>query len=340
MTHIERLRRDGILRRGSRREGFRYIWASDGRPARGHLRRIVSLRLPPAWRDVAINASPNGRLQAVGRDAAGRWQYVYHAAHVRARERNKFARLLRFGAALPPLRRAVAGDLRTRGLSRDKVLATVVRVLGAAFIRPGSESYAAENGSYGIATIRRKHVRVVGDTVHFDFAGKSGKRHQRALCDRSVARVIRPLLALPGYEVFKFVADDGRVVDVRRADINEYIKRHMGDAFSAKDFRTWAATLICACALARSEAPELLDRARKKAIVAAIKETAQQLGNTPAICRSSYISPCVLSDYERGLVVERYFKTVEELIARQLRGLHPSERALLRLLKRHARRIG
>jgi DNA topoisomerase-1 len=337
MTQIDRLRRTGILRRGSRRGGFRYVHASDGRPARGHLRRIVSLCLPPAWREVAINASPHGRLQAVGRDAAGRWQYVYHAAHVRARERNKFVRLLRFGAALPPLRRAVAGDLRLRQLSRDKVLATVVRVLGYAFIRPGSEAYATENGSYGIATIRRKHVRVAGDTVHFDFAGKSGKRQQRALRDRRVARVVRPLLRLPGYEVFKYLDDAGQVVDIHRADINEYVKRHMGDAFSAKDFRTWAATLICACALARSASPRLEEaRARKQAIVAAIKETARQLGNTPAICRSSYISPCVLTDYQRGRVIDHYVRTVEELIARQPRGLHPSERALLRLLKRHA----
>ena len=334
MTHVERLQRGGILRQGSRRSGFRYAYASDGRSARGELGRITSLRLPPAWRDVAINPSPHGRVQAVGRDAAGRWQYVYHAAHVRARERRKSLRLLRFGAALPPLRHAIASDLRARALTRDRVLATVVRILSCAFIRPGSEAYAAENGSYGIATLRRKHIRVVGDAVHFDFPGKSGKRQQRALRDRSVARVVRPLLKMPGYEVFKYVADDGAVVDVRRADINQYIKRHMGNPFSAKDFRTWTATVICACALARS-APVAQDpRLRKKAQVAAIKETAQQLGNTPAICRASYVSPSVLSAYEHGRVIERSFRTVEDLIARRLRGLHASERALLRLLKR------
>lgn len=334
MTHVERLQRHGILRKGNSRRGFRYINASDGRPARRHLGRIHALRLPPAWRDVAINPSARGRLQAVGRDAAGRWQYVYHPAHVRERERKKFARLLRFGAVLPQLRRAIAGDLRSHSLSRERVLATVVRVLSCAFIRPGSEAYAAENGSYGIATLRARHVRVTGDTIHFDFQGKSGKRQQPALRDRSVARVVRALLKLPGYEVFKYVAPDGGVVDVRTTDINQYIKQHMGTAFSAKDFRTWTATLLCACTLARGGAPDGDVRARRKAVVAAIKETAEQLGNTPAICRASYVSPCVTSAYERGRVVASCFRSVEDLIALRLRGLHRSERALLAFLKR------
>jgi DNA topoisomerase-1 len=334
MTHVDRLQRQGILRKGSPRSGFRYIYASTGRPARGHLQRIRSLRVPPAWRDVAINASARGRLQAIGRDAAGRWQYLYHAAHVRVREQKKFVRLLRFGEALPQLRGALVRDLRAPLLSRERVLASIVRILACAFIRPGSEVYAAENGSYGLATIRRKHVRIAGDTVHFDFAGKSGKRQQCSVRDRGVAQVVRRLLTLPGYEVFKFVNDRGEVVDVRRADINDYIKSHMGDAFSAKDFRTWSATLICACTLAHAPADEANARARKREIVAAIKATAEQLGNTPAICRSSYISPGVLSAYEGGRVVDSCFRSVEDLIARRRRGLHRSEKALLRLLRR------
>jgi DNA topoisomerase-1 len=177
-------------------------------------------------------------------------------------------------------------------------------------------------------------VRVSGDTVHFDFVAKSGKRQQCALRDRSVARVVRALLRLPGYEVFKYVADSGAVVDIRRADISEYIKRHMGDAFSGKDFRTWTATLVCACALARSDAQPTDARRRKRAVVAAIKETAQQLGNTPAICRASYVSPSVVGAYQRGRVVDRQFAAVEELIALKLRGLHGSEKALLRLMQR------
>ncbi len=337
MTWVERLHATGILRRGNPRSGFSYRRAGGGAIRPHDLQRIRSLRLPPAWQDVAINSSHRGRVQAVGRDKAGRWQYVYHPEHVRRREWLKFQRLLRFGAALPRLRAALQTDLRARELTRDRVLATVVRILACAFIRPGSEAYAAENGTYGIATLRRKHVRVAGDTVYFDFTGKSGKRQQRALRDRSVAHVVRRLLALPGYEVFKYVDADGRVVDIKRADINEYIKRHMGDAFSAKDFRTWTGTLLCACTLARRarEVERSGKSAAKKAIVAAIKETAQQLGNTPAVCRASYVSPCILSAYERGEVVDQHFATVEELIARQLRGLHGSERALLALLKQH-----
>jgi DNA topoisomerase-1 len=275
-------------------------------------------------------------VQAVGRDAAGRWQYVYHDDHVRQRERKKFQRLIRFGAALPRLRRAVARDLRIRELTRDRVLATVVRILACAFIRPGSEAYAAENGTYGLATLRRKHVTVSADTVHFDFVAKSGKRQQRALRDRGVARVVRRLLALPGYEVFKYVDAGGAVVDIKRADINEYIKRHMGDSFSAKVFRTWTATLLCACALARRRDALESPRTRsavKKAMAAAVKETAQHLGNTPAICRASYVSPGVLGAYERGRVVDGSLAAVEELIARRLHSWHDAERALLALLE-------
>jgi DNA topoisomerase-1 len=339
MTQIERLHRDGILRRGSSRAGFRYVHARDGRSANGALQRIRQLRLPPAWRHVAISASPHARVQAVGRDAAGRWQYVYHPAHVRARELGKQRRLVQFGAALPALRRAVARDLRRRDLSRDRVLAAVARVLSLAFIRPGSEVYAAENGSYGIATLRRKHVRVAGTWIYLDFPGKSGQRQQRTLRDPAVARLIRRLLQLPGYEIFKYADEAGRLIDVKRRDINEYIKRHMGESFSAKDFRTWAGTLICACSLARAAAREAIGGSRRyrHIIAAALRETAQQLGNTPAVCRASYVTPCVLSAFERGQVVDRYLATTAELLARQLRGLHPAEHAVLRLLMHHGR---
>jgi DNA topoisomerase-1 len=337
VTWVDRLHAVGILRRGSARVGFRYRAATGGRITQRERQRIRALHLPPGWRDVAINPSPHGRVQAVGRDRAGRWQYVYHPAHVRARERKKFDRLRRFGAALPRLRRALRRDLRARDLTRDRVLATIVRILACAFIRPGSEAYAAENGTYGIATLRRKHVTVSGDTVWFDFIAKGGKRQQCTLHERGVARVVRRLLALPGYEIFKYVDADGRVVDIKRADINDYIKRHMGDAFSAKDFRTWTATLICACALARAATEcDRTPTATKRAIVAAIKETARRLGNTPAVCRASYVSPSVLAAYERGDTVCELFTAIEDLIDRGVRGLHAAERALLDLFERSA----
>ena len=214
--------------------------------------------------------------------------------------------------------------------------------MSPAIIRPGSEVYAAENGSYGIATLRRKHVRVAGATIHLDFPGKSGQRQQRTVRDRTVARVVRRLLQLPGYEIFKYLDDAGRPVDVKRRDINDYIKRHMGEAFSAKDFRTWAGTLICACALARLSASGSADGARghRHTIAAALRETAQQLGNTPAVCRASYVTPCVLSAYERGQVIDHYFATTEDLLFRRTTGLHRAERAILRLLMRHLRGSG
>jgi len=332
MTTIERLRTTGIQRRGTPKSGFRYAHADGDRASTSDLERISELRLPPAWSDVAISASPGARVQAIGRDAAGRWQYVYHPNHVRTRERQKYARLVRFGDALPRLRRAVAQDLRSRELTRDRVLAAMVRILANAFLRPGSEVYAAENGSYGLATLRRRHVVVRGDTVLLDFPGKSGKRQQRALRDPEVARVLRRLLAQPGAKVFHFVDAAGERIDLKRRDINEYVKRHMGDGFTAKDFRTWSGTLLCACLLARADAAAEPRVLRRKAVVAAIKETAHHLGNTPAVCRSSYVSPCVLGAFERGRVIER-FVAVDGSLGQGVPGLRAAERALLRLLE-------
>lgn len=333
MTAIDRLQQSGILRHGNPRMGFRYRHAGGRRLSRVDHARVQQLRLPPAWRDVAIAASKSARLQAIGRDAAGRWQYVYHASHVRQREQRKYERLLRFGQALPRLRRAVAQDQRRPGLGRDKVLAIIVRILACAYLRPGSEVYAAENGSYGIATLRRKHVRVRGDTVIFDFIGKSGKQQHRELRDRTIARCLRALQRLPGYEIFKYIADDGAIVDVRSTDINEYIKRHMGAGFSARDFRTWSGTLICACALART-ATALTGgaRERKRAVAGALRETAAQLGNTPAICRSSYVSPCVFSAFDRGDVIALSAAAHTALTRGAVQRL--PEVALLRLLRR------
>lgn len=336
MTTLERLDRTGIRRQGSKTRGFRYVRA-DGRPAtKLELLRIQLLKIPPAWRDVRIHPSPNGSVQAMGRDAAGRWQYLYHQARAARREREKFERLVLFAQALPAMRRAVARDLALPGLPREKVLACVLRILSTCFLRPGSQVYAEENGSYGIATLREKHVKVRGDRVEFDFPGKWGKLQHRELVDRRVARIVRELAKVKG-EVFKYRNGDGEWVDVRRRHINEYIREVMGAGFSAKDFRTWAGTLICACALARAGYEGAETRAaRKRRVVAAIRETADRLGNTPAICRSSYIYPAVLSGYERGRVIERYFGNVEELVERRAPGLHRSEKALLKLLKAKA----
>ena len=344
MTHLERLEHEGIRRLGSPKRGFRYMDASGQAVARSDRERIEGMKFPPAWTDVRIAPKATARLQALGRDGAGRWQYRYHESHVKKQQAEKFQRIVGFARALPKMRRRVNADMRRRGLGRDKVLACILRILGTCFIRPGSQQYAEENGSFGLATLRRQHVKVVGDTVHFDFPGKSGKRQQRQLQDKRVAGVVRQCLKLPGRDVFKFVLDDGAVVDVRRRHINEYIQEVMGAEYSAKDFRTWAGTLICACALAKAKtrAKEALcegfsvpqaKRAAKKTLVAAVKETAEQLGNTPAVAKASYIYPSVIAMFEKGRVVDRYFESVDELVAHDGESLHSSEKALLHLLE-------
>lgn len=335
MTNLERLQNNGIRRLGTPKRGFRYE-SQNGRLTTADLQRIYELKIPPAWTDVAINPAATGRLQAIGKDTAGRWQYLYHQNHTRTQELRKFRRLTKFAQAMPKMRATVARHLRQPGLGRERVLACVLRILSTCFMRPGSEVYASEHGSYGIATLRRKHVKVKGDLVEFDFPGKSGVRQQRQLRDRQVARVVRSTLKVPGYNVFKYVTEDGKVIAVTRRHINEYIKEVMGGSFSAKDFRTWAGTLVCACALARdgSETPAH-KMARNKRIVAAIKETAEVLGNTPAVCRGSYVCPEIISAFEKGKVIDGCVVTnLDELIGFRGNRLHKAERALLKFLKR------
>lgn len=299
------------------------------------------MRIPPGWKDVLINPAANGRIQAIGKDVRGRWQYLYHENHVRRREARKAERLIKFVQAQPQLRATVGRHLKEPGLGRERVMACILRILSTCFMRPGSQVYASENGSYGIATLRSKHVSVKGDCVAFDFNGKSGVRQHRELCDRDVAKVIRTLLKQPGAEVFKYTNGNGEFVRVRRRSINEFIKEVMGDKFSAKDFRTWAGTLICACALARAG----VDRdenttSRKRKIVAAIKETSEVLGNTPAVCKSAYINPAILNGFHEGKTLDNYFNTLGEFISFRGRTLQSSERSLLQFLKTTAKKNG
>ena len=333
MTRVEKLQRTGILRRGAKNR-FRYVGADGSKVGKADLDRIEALRIPPAWTEVAINKYPGGMLQAVGRDAAGRWQYIYHQAHVKKREQKKFQRLLMFAESMPRLRKTVSRNLRKQGLDRERVMACILRILATCFMRPGSQVYASENGSYGIATLRPKHIRVQGDVVEFNFPGKRKILQKRELRDRPVARVLRELLRHRGPQVFRYQNGDGEFVDIRRREINAYIKEVMGERFTSKDFRTWAGTLICACALARAGA-EADDSAasRKRKVVKAVKETAEVLGNTPAVCRSAYICPEVLIGFDQGRVIE-HFDTVRDLVNHRGIRLNKSERALLRMLKR------
>jgi DNA topoisomerase-1 len=322
MTRIETLCARGITRSGSPKKGFRYQSAGGKKPSRADLDRINDLRIPPAWTDVCINANAGGAVQAVGKDAAGRWQYLYHETHVRRSEKKKFQRLIEFAESLPAMRRTMTKDLRQPGLARERVMAGIMRILSSSFIRPGSQVYASE-----------------GDTVIFDFPGKSGVKQHRELRDRRVAKLVKELLRQSTREVFAFQNGDDQLTDVKRRHINQYIKEVMGHNFSAKDFRTWGGTLICACALARA-ANDLNGekKVRKQQWVAAIKETAEALGNTPAVCRKSYVCPVLLTKFEKGSVIDHYFQNVNEVINYRGTTLHRAEKALLKFLKKEATR--
>jgi len=333
MTAVERLHLNGILRRGTPARGFHYRRAKGGRLTAADLERIEQLKVPPAWNDVAINRAPTGRIQAVGQDAAGRWQYLYHESHVRAQQRKKFQRLIEFGESLPKLRATVARDLKLSGLPKERVMAAILRILSMSYIRPGSEIYANEHGSYGIATLRPRHVSVRADRINLEFPGKSGQDQSREIRDKLVAATLKELLKYSNRRVFKYVGPDGKFVNVTRPTINRYIKDVMGQNFSAKDFRTWAGTLVCACALARGGPANPLNAG---AIVTAIEETATALGNTPAVSRDSYVCPAVISSFEKGEVVSCYFKTLQQLTSYRGLKLHRAEKSLLRLLKKCA----
>jgi DNA topoisomerase-1 len=338
MRTIDRLVRDGIRRLGTPRSGFRWV-RPRGRPIGGEdLARIRALRLPPGWTDVHVSPAGGAKVQAIGRDRAGRWQYRYHPDFTRRRAEAKYARLVRFAGALPRIRARVERDLRRRGLGRERVLAAMVRILDVCRMRPGSEAYARENRSYGLTTVRPRHVAVEGDRVIFTYRGKSGQRQVRELEDPSIARIVRELLRVPGRDVFKFV-DGGEIVDVRRRHLNAYLREVSGGPFTAKDFRTWAGTVLCAHALARAHRdPGPPARDRRKVAVAAVKAVAERLGNTPAVARSAYISPVVLEAFERGEVVRCDLDPYEEEHVAPRRGLHDLEEALVALLAAHARR--
>lgn len=337
MTRYEHLQKTGINRLGTPARGFRYKKADGKRVSAAELKRIDQVRIPPAWTDVWINSTAGGAVQAIGTDAAGRLQYLYHDNHVRRQDAKKFKRLIRFAEALPKMRATVATHLRQQGLGRERVMASLLRILSTCFMRPGSEVYATENGSIGLATLRRKHIKVKRDVVEFDFPGKSGVQQQRQLKDRQVSKVVRSLLKYPSREVFKYQNGNEEFVKVKSRHINEYIREVMGESFSAKDFRTWAGTLVCACALARI-GTEAIEKSptRKRKIVAAIKETAGVLGNTPAVCRSSYICPEIISSFETGKIINKYFNTLDELIRYRGRKLHGAEKSLLTFMKRAA----
>ncbi len=293
---------------GRRRHGrgFVYVDAAGRRiNDRGALERIRSLAIPPAWTDVWICPDPWGHLQATGLDAAGRRQYLYHPRWREWRDRQKFRRMHEFARVLPVLRETLAEHLELPGIPREKVLAVAVRLLDRGYFRIGSEEYAERNNSFGLATLRKEHVRIGRDGVRFDFTAKGGRRRIVEARDPQIEPILRELKARRsgGPELLAYRDDDGTWRDVRSVDVNEYIKEATGGRFTAKDFRTWHATVLAAVALStRADVRPALS-ARKRAISSAIKQVAEHLGNTPAVCRTSYIDPSVLDRYLEGATI-------------------------------------
>ena len=294
------------MSRRRRGRGFEYLDEAGRRITDPEaLERIRELAIPPAWKDVWICPHPSGHIQATGVDAAGRKQYRYHDLWRERRDRQKFEEMEDFARALPRLRARVTKDLRRRGMPRERVLACAARLLDRGFFRIGSEDYAEENDTYGIATMQRRHVEVVGERVTFDYESKNGQRRVQAIGDPAVARVVRTLKGRRGggHDLLAW-KEGGRWVDVRSQDVNDYVKEAAGGDFSAKDFRTWSATVLAAVALAVSgEAAGRSKAGRTRAKSRAVKEVARYLGNTPAVCRASYIDPRVFDRYDGGLTI-------------------------------------
>lgn len=298
------------IKRVKRGKSFAYL-ASDGKPITdpGEIARIKSLAIPPAYSDVWICPQANGHLQATGRDARGRKQYRYHKRWRAQRDETKFDRMVEFAKALPTIREAVARDMRKPGLPREKVLATVVSLLEATAIRVGNEEYAKENDSYGLTTLQEEHAEVKGATIKFHFRGKSGKVHDVKVHDKRLARIVKASQELPGEHLFEYVGDDGAPHPVHSEDVNAYLQEIAGDHFSAKDFRTWEGTMSCALELAAVRAEGATEA--KKAVVEAVKRVAEKLGNTPAVCKKSYIHPGVIDEFLRNGALELIEKAVE-----------------------------
>jgi DNA topoisomerase-1 len=288
------------IRRARAGKGFKYVGV-DGKTIHdaATLKRIKSLVIPPAWTDVWICPRADGHIQATGRDARGRKQYRYHPRFREIREETKYEHILAFAELLPKIRAKVDEDMALPGLPRDKVLATIVRLLEITLIRVGNEEYARDNGSFGLTTLRTRHVDVEGSKIRFHFKGKSGKHHAVEVSDRRLARLVARFHDLPGQELFQYETDDGTLCSVESSEVNDYLRRISGADITAKDFRTWAGTVLAATEL-RADCAE----PTKKAIVAAVKNVSSRLGNTPAVCRRCYVHPEIFDAYLEGHLEE------------------------------------
>jgi DNA topoisomerase I len=309
------------IRRKRAGKGFRYT-APDGAAVRlkERLNRIRSLAIPPAWTEVWICSSPLGHLQATGRDAKGRKQYRYHRRWREVRDETKYGRMIDFGRALPRLRKRVARDLSLPGMPREKVVAAVVRLLDISNIRVGNSEYARDNESFGLTTLRQRHVAVRGEVMRFKFNGKSGREHDVSVTDRRLAAIVRRCAELPGQELFRYLDEARQAHTIESSDVNDYLRVAAGDDFTAKDFRTWAGTVLIACELAFLGTTESDGEARRS-LAEAVKSVAAKLGNTAAVCRKCYVHPAVVDSYLAGRMIDAC-----------QRPDHTCERAVLQLL--------
>jgi DNA topoisomerase-1 len=336
-AHVAGLRYVSDQMPGIRREKagkrFRYRFPTDDVVrAPEVLNRIKALAIPPAWTDVWICPDPSGHLQATGRDDRGRKQSRYHRNWRQVRDETKYTRMISFARVLPKLRKQLRHDLGLKGLPRDKVLAAVVRLLEVSLIRVGNEEYARENESFGLTTMRDKHVDVRGSTLRFRFCGKSGKWHEVDIRDERLARIVKQCQDLPGQELFQYVNGDENRRAVNSTDVNDYLRNITGKDFTAKDFRTWAGTVLGAMALREFKRFDSQAQAKKN-IVQAIETVAQRLGNTPAVCRKCYVHPDVINAYMDGTLVETLKQRAEKQLSKSLRSLRPEEAAVLGLLQ-------
>jgi DNA topoisomerase I len=320
------------IRRQRAGAGFRYVGPEGGAVKDVEtLGRIRALVIPPAWADVWICPLEHGHLQVTARDARGRKQYRYHQRWRAVRDETKFDKLAAFGRALPRIRTGIAADLDLSGLPRAKVLASVVRLMDAAFLRVGNEKYLRDNGSFGASTLRNEHLRVRGDAIRLSFRGKSGKHHRVELSDARLARVLRRCRDLPGYELFQYLDEGGEKRSIDAADVNDYVRAVAGASYTAKDFRTWAGTVLAAMALNHCGAFRSLVEAKRN-VASGVRAVAEMLGNTPSVCRKCYIHPRVIDAYLDGtlgrVIGRRHHRTAAD------RALRAEERAVLRLLER------
>jgi DNA topoisomerase-1 len=328
------------LTREQRGKNFQYR-STDGRILKDKdtLARIRSLAIPPAWTDVWICPVANGHIQATGRDVRGRKQYRYHPDWSATRDGAKFERTIAFGKALPRIRRHVARDLARRHLDRRKVLAAMVRLLETTLVRIGNEEYAKQNHSFGLSTMRDRHVKIGRGTLHFEFRGKSGRDHEIDLHDPRLAKIVRQTQELPGQDLFQYVGDDGEPQKITSTDVNDYLREIAGEEFSAKDFRTWAGTVLAAVAL--RELGSFDTKAQgKKNLVQAIEAVATRLGNTPAICRKCYIHPVVMNSYLEGETLKQIEIKADRELKRAPLALSDEERRVLDFLKRRLKQNG